>query len=460
MRIVIVGDGKVGFTLTERLASEGHDIVVIDNNPRTLAALSNALDVITVLGNGASYRVQLEANVGESDILIAVTSMDEINMISCLLAKKLGVKHTVARVRNPDYAEQLILLKDELGLSMSINPELSAASEIARLLRFPSAIRIEPFVRGRVELVEYKVPEDSALVNVPLYQIGGYLKVRMLVCAVHRGDDVFIPSGDFVLQAGDHIHITTPHAETAAFFRKLGVFQQRIKNIIIIGGGRVAYYLARQLLEIGAQVKIIENDEAKAHDLCERLPKAMVIHGDGTDPDLLAEEGLDQADAFIALTGMDEENIILSLYVRTRIQGKVIAKVDRLSFMGVLDDLGLDSLISPKALTANNIVRYVRALQNSLGSNVETLHRLLDGRIEGIEFRIRENAAFLSRPIKDLPLKSDLLIGCIVRKGVTIIPGGDDTIEVGDSVVVITANRYFDDYNDIFRLEEGVGFHS
>lgn len=459
MRIVIVGDGKVGFTLTERLASEGHDIVVIDNNPRTLATLSNALDVITVLGNGASYRVQLEANVGESDLLIAVTSMDEINMISCLLAKKLGVKHTVARVRNPDYAEQLVLLKDELGLSMAINPELSAASEIARLLRFPSAIRIEPFVRGRVELVEYRVPEDSALVNVPLYQMGGYLKVHMLVCAVRRGDDVFIPSGDFVLQAGDHIHITTPHAETAVFFKKLGVYQHRIKETIIIGGGRVAYYLARQLLEIGAQVKIIENDETKARDLCERLPKAMIIHGDGTDPDLLSEEGIDQADAFVALTGMDEENIIISLYARTRTQGKVIAKVDRLTFMGVLDDLGLDSLISPKSLTANSIVSYVRALQNSLGSNVETLHRLLDGRIEGLEFRIRENAAFLSRPIKYLPLKPDLLIGCIVRKGVTIIPGGDDTIEVGDSVVVITANRYFNDYNDIFRPEEGNGFH-
>ncbi len=457
MRIVIVGDGKVGFTLTERLASEGHDIVVIDNNLRTLTALSNALDVITVLGNGASYRVQQEANVGDSDLLIAVTSMDEINMICCLLAKKLGVKHTIARVRNPDYAEQLILLKDELGLSMAVNPELAAASEIARLLRFPSAIRIETFARGRVELVEYRVPEDSALVNMPLYRMGGYLKVHMLVCAVRRGDDVFIPSGDFVLKAGDHIHITTPHVETASFFKKLGIIHHRIKDVIIIGGGRVAFYLARQMLEMGAQVKIIENDEARAQDLCERLPKAMIIHGDGTDPDLLAEEGIDQADAFVALTGMDEENILLSLYAHKRTEGKVITKVDRLSFLSVLGDLGLESLISPKAITANSIVSFVRALQNSLGSNVETLHRLMDGRIEGLEFRIRENAAHLGKPIKELPLKPDLLIGCIVRKGVTIIPAGNDTIEVGDSVVVITANRFFNDYNDIFRSQEGPG---
>lgn len=452
MRIVIVGDGKVGFTLTERLAAEGHDLVVIDNNARTLAALDESMDVITVVGNGASYSVQQEAGVQHSDLLIAVTSMDELNMICCLVGKKLGVRHTIARVRNPDYAAQLVLLKEELGLSMVVNPEMSAAMEIARLLRFPSALHIEPFARGRVELVEYRIPEESTLHGMPLHRMGNALGLRLLVCAVRRGDDVYIPSGNFVLEAGDHIHITTPPSGTAAFFKKLGVYQHRTKDVIIVGGGRVAFYLARQMLELGAQVKIIERDEAKAVELSERLPKALIIHGNGTDPNLLAEEGLDSVDAFVPLTGMDEENIIISLYARTRTKGKVIPKVDRLPFLSVLGDMGLDSLVSPKSITANTIVSFVRAMQNAHGSNVETLHRMMDGRIEGLEFRVRETAQHLGRPLCELPLKPDLLIGCIVRKGATIIPNGNDTIEAGDSVVVITTSRMLDDFNDIFRI--------
>ncbi len=451
MRIVIVGDGKVGFTLTERLAAEGHDLVVIDNNPRTLASLSNALDVFTVLGNGASSAVQREAGVQHSDLLIAVTSMDEINMICCLVAKKLGVKHTIARVRNPDYAAQLVLLKEELGLTMVVNPELSAAEEIARLLRFPSAVKIETFARGRVELVEYRIPEGSPLDGMPLNRMYGALKVRLLVCAVQRGDTVTIPSGDFVLHAGDHIHITTPPTELAAFFRKLNISQHRIKDVMIIGGGRIAFYLSKVMLELGAQVRIIEKDEARANSLSETLERVMVIHGDGTDPDVLAEEGLDTADAFVALTGMDEENIIISLYAKTRMAGKVITKVDRLPFLSVLGGLGMDSFISPKSITANSIVSFVRALQNSLGSNVETLHRMMDGRIEGLEFHIRAGAAYLGKPLKELPLKPGLLIGCIVRRGATIIPGGNDTIEAGDSVIVITESRILNDFSDVFR---------
>lgn len=456
MRIVIVGDGKVGFTLAQRLAEEGHDIVVIDNNAKTLATLADSLDIITVLGNGASYAVQVEAGVQDSDLLIAVTSMDEINIICCLVAKKLGVRHTVARVRNPDYAEQLVHLKDELGLSMAVNPELSAAREIARTLRFPSAIKIETFARGRVELIEYRIPEGSVLDGMPLYRMASALKVRLLVCAVRRGDAVHIPSGNFVLKAGDHIHITTSPAETAAFFKKMGVcHHHRAKDVMIVGGGRVAYYLAREMLELGAQVKIIENNAERANDLSERLPRAMIIEGDGTDTDLLAEEGIDNTDAFIALTGMDEENIILSLYATTRTKGTVVAKVDRLSFLPVLGDMGLKSIISPKTITANNIVSFVRAMQNSLGSNVETLHRMMDGRVEGLEFRIRETAEYLQIPLRDLPLKPDLLIGCIVRKGKTIIPGGDDVIMAGDSVVVIAADRMLNDYNDIFAMHAG-----
>lgn len=454
MRIVIVGDGKVGFTLAERLAEEGHDLVVVDNDARNLQSLQNTLDVNVVHGNGATSTVLCEAGVEESDLLVAVTSMDEINMICCLVARKLGAKHAVARVRNPDYAAQLVLLKDELGLSMAVNPEHAAAVEIARLLRFPSAITIETFARGRAELVEYRIPEDSALCGMPLHSMAAKLNVRVLVCAVRRDDEVFIPNGDFVLRCGDHIHITTPPAELIALFKRLGVYKQRVKDVIIVGGGRIAYYLTRQIIDLGMQVSIIEQDENRARELSELLPKALVIHGDGTDTDLLSEEGLEQADAFISLTGMDEENIMLSLYARTRMQGKVIAKVDRLSFVGVLGDLGLDSIISPKALTANSIVSFVRGMQNTLGSNVETMHELMDGRIEGLEFKIRDSADYLGVALRDLPLKADVLIGCIVRKGKPIIPAGSDTIEVGDSVVVITTNRKFSDYNEIFQRRQ------
>ncbi|MDR0929543.1 MAG: Trk system potassium transporter TrkA [Oscillospiraceae bacterium] len=455
MRIVIIGDGKVGYTLTERLAGEGHDLVVIDSNGRTLQSLSNSLDVITVEGNGASAAVQREAGVQHSDLLIAVTSMDELNMICCLVGHNLGVRHTIARVRNPDYATQMDLLRDDLGLSMTVNPELSAAQEISRLLRFPSAIHIEAFARGRAELVEYRVPEDSALVGMPLYRMPSALNAHVLVCAVRRGDDVHIPSGDFVLRAGDHIHVTTPSIELPHFFRRVGANQQHIRTMLIIGGGRVAYYLARAMLAIGVQVTIIESDAERGDALKERLPKALVIHGDGTDPDVLTEVGLEHTDAFVALTGIDEENIILSLYARARSHGKVIAKVDRLPFISMLGGLGLDSLISPKAIAANAIVSYVRGMQNARGSNVETMHQMLDGRVEGLEFRIRGTADYLNRPLKDLPLKDGLLIGCIVRRGATIIPGGNDTIEAGDSVVVITTNRLLNDFNDIFKTRPG-----
>lgn len=451
MRIVIVGDGKVGRVLVEYLASEGHDLVVIDSSARNLSALGNEQDVITVCGNGASYVVQREAGVQHADLLIAVTPSDELNILCCLVARKLGAAHTIARVRNPDYSAQLVLLRDELGLSMTVNPEQAAASEITRMLRFPSALRVEPFARNRAELVEYCLPADSALCGMTLRKMAPSLGVHVLVCAVQRGEEVFVPAGDFVLQSGDHIHIATPPAELASFFKKLGVYQNRVKNVMIVGGGRMAFYLAKQLLSLGVQVKIIESDAARCDDLCERLPKCMVVHGDGTTPELLQEEGVDQTDAFVALTGIDEENIILALYASKRSNGRVIAKVDRLGFLNVLGDLGVSSLVSPKNTTANSILQYVRALSNSVGSNVETLLRLMDGRIECVEFRIRENAAYLGCELKTLPLKKNLLIGCIVRQGAPIIPCGTDTIEAGDSVLVITANRFFNDFNDIFE---------
>lgn len=451
MRIVIIGDGKVGRTLVESLSSEGHDLTVIDSSARNLAALANEQDVITVCGNGASYVTQHEAGVQHADLVIAVTPTDELNILCCLLARKLGAAHTVARVRNPDYSAQLVLLRDELGLSMTVNPEYAAASEIVRLLRFPSALRVEPFARNRAELVEYCITEDSALCGLALKKLAPSLNVHLLVCAVQRDGEVHIPTGEFILRAGDHIHITTPHAELATFFKKLGVYQHRVKNVMIVGGGRIGFYLAKQLLSLGVQVKIIEMDTERCNDLCERLPRCAIVQGDGTDIDLLQEEGIEQADAFVALTGIDEENIILSLYAAKRASGRVIAKVDRLTFMDVLGDMGLSHLVSPKGITSNSIVQYVRALSNSVGSNVETLLRLMDGRLECLEFRIRDGAAYLGQPLYTLPLKKNLLIGCIVRQGQPIIPCGQDIIEKGDSVLVITTKPYFNDFNDIFE---------
>lgn len=451
MRIVIIGCGKVGRTLVEYLSSEGHDVVVVDTNAAVLSAVSNEQDVITVCGNGAAYVVQREAGVQHADLVIAVSPSDELNILCCLVARKLGDAKTIARVRNPDYSAQLVLLRDELGLSMTVNPEHAAASEIARMLRFPSALRVEPFARNRAELVEYVIPADSALCGMTLGRLAPSLSVHLLVCAVQRGEQVLIPNGDFILQAGDHIHVTTPPAELAVFFKKLGVYQNRVKAAMIVGGGRIAFYLAKQLVGFGAQVKIIESNAERCDDLCERLPKCTIVHGDGTNTDLLQEEGLDQMDAFVALTGIDEENLILSLYAGKRCKGHVIAKVDRLGFIDVLGDLGVSRLISPKNTTANSILQYVRAMSNSVGSNVETLLRLMDGRLECLEFRIRESAAYLGREIRNLPLKKNLLIGCIVRDGVPIIPCGSDTIESGDSVLVITTSPRFNDFNDIFE---------
>ena len=452
MRIVVVGDGKLGFTLTERLAAEGHDLVVIDTNSRTLATLANTLDVLTVQGNGASYAAQKEAGVQHCDLLIAVTSMDEINIICCVVAKKIGAGQTIARVRNPDYTEQLVFLKDELGLSMAVNPEWSAALEIARSLRHPSAIKVETFAHGRVDLIEYRIPEESALHGMSLQNIGDTLKLHPLICAARREGEVHIPFGNFVLQTGDHIHVILPPSEIAAFFRKLGVFQHSVRDVMIVGGSRVAYYLAREMLDSGAQVKIIEKDEKIAGNLSELLPRALVIHGDGTDTDLLAEEGLRDVGAFVALSGMDEENILLSLYARTCTKGMVIAKVDRVAFLSVLDNLGLDNVISPKSIAANDIVRFVRAMENASGAGFETQHSMADGRVEGLEFHVKNDAAHLGKPLRELPLKPGLLIGCIARQGKVIIPRGSDAIEAGDTIVVITAGLTVKNYSDIFTF--------
>ncbi len=453
MNIVIVGDGKVGYTLTASLAKEGHNITVIDNRPEALRNTTNELDVICIEGNGVSYTVQSEAGVQKADLLIAATSADEINMLACMVAKKLGAKHTIARVRDPQYQQQMFFLKDELGLSAAVNPEQSAASEISRLMRFVPAIKAEPFAKGRIDLVEFKVRDESPLDGVRLADLYRLLKVKVLVCAARRGEEVFIPKGSFEIRAGDKLTILASPAEVSAFFRTVGTFQRKVKDVMIVGGGRIAYYLTRQLIETGIHVKIIEKDEKRCNQLVDLLPKATILHGDGTDHELLSEEGLDNTDALIALTGIDEENIILSMYANTLNVDKVVTKVNNARLADMLGPMGIESIITPKEIAANRIISYVRAMTNATGSSVEMLYRLADNKVEALEFRVREGSRCIGVPLKDMPIKDNVLIGAIIRGGTSLIPGGDDVIKAHDSVIVVTTMSGLHELDKILKEE-------
>lgn len=448
MKIVIVGNGKVGNLLAAQLCKEDHDIVVVDQRESALQHTVNTLDVIAVVGNGASYDVQMEAGVDSADLLIAVTNSDELNILCCLVAKKLGAAHTIARVRNPEYTKQLVLMREEMGLSLSVNPELAAAHEVFRTLRFPEASKVETFAKGRVELVEFRVQPGSPLVDQPLFSLYRQHKVKVLICAIQRGERVIIPDGNEVLRSGDRVHLTASHKELAAFFKSVGVIKRPVKDVMVIGGSRIAYYLTRMASECGMRIKIVERKHERCMELCQALPKARIIEGDGSDQELLLEEGLRDMDAFVALTGMDEENLILSMYAGMEHVGKVIAKVDRQSYMHALSG-NIETVISPKAVTANQILRYVRAMQNSVGSNVETLYRLVEHQVEALEFKVRQNAQYLGVPLKNLRLKQNLLVACILRKGRPYVASGDDTIELGDSVIVVTTNTKLKDLTDI-----------
>lgn len=452
MKIVIVGDGKVGATLVEHLSNEGHDIVVIDRNPKVIEQMVNSFDVMGICGNGASYELQVEAGVGDSDLFIAATSSDELNILSCLMAKKAGSKHTIARVRNPEYLKQIPFFKDELGLSMVVNPEFDAANEIAKVLRFPNAINIETFYRGLVDLVELKIDAGNPLCDMPLTDIFSTFNTRILVCAVQRKNEVIIPRGDFVLKAGDKIHITAPRGVLVSFMKKLKIYKHRTKDIMIIGGGKMGYYLARQLCSTGGyNVKIIENDMDRCEKLCELLPEANIIHSDGTDRAVLLEQGLDGQDAFVALTTIDEENIISAMYASSLGISKTVAKVNRVSYQ-VLESIGMDSAFSSKAIAANRIIAYVRALENSgEESSVQTLYKLVGGQVEALEFKINTDFWGVGVPLKDLKIKGDSLIACIIRNHKVIFPGGNDSIELGDSIVVVTKSNHISSINEIFE---------
>lgn len=452
MNIIIAGCGKVGQKLAERLNDErDHNITVVDVRSSVVHDLINQYDINGVVGSSINIDDIKEAGIKDADILIAVTGSDELNMLTCLLAKKLGNCRTIARVRKPEYVRTLDLFKEELGLAMIINPERAAARVVARILRFPSAIQIDTFAKGRIEILKFKIPENSVLHNYKVQDIVGVLKCDVLVCGVERGCETYIPGGNFVMQSGDLVSIVAPINGEAAFFKKIGFKTYGVKNAIIVGGGDTAYYLASRLTESGIGVKIIEQNSERCDELCNKFPKATIINGDGTDNRLLMEEGLGTAEAFISLTNIDEENIMLSLYAKSKSNAKIVTKINRIAYDNVINTLDLGSVIYPKNITAENIIRFVRAKKNSFGSSIETMHFILDGKAEALEFIVPKNSPIADVPIEELNLKSNLLIACINRGGKFIIPRGNDIIRTGDSVIVVTRKSGFDDISDILR---------
>ena len=449
MKIIIVGCGKVGTTLAEQLNRENHDITLIDCDSEALQSISDSTDVMSVTGNGAVYQVQIEAGIKEADLLIATTNSDELNMLCCLIAKKAGNCHTIARIRNPEYSAEINYIREELNLSLAINPELAAAREIARLLRFPNAIKIELFAKGRIELLKFLIPKDSILDRMKVMDVVSRLKSNVLICAVERGDDVVIPDGNFEMRGGDKMSFIAPHADCADFFRKAGIENNTVNSAMFVGGGKLTVYLAKALADTKIKIKIIEQDEERCRILSELLPHAMIIHGDGSDQKLLLEEGIRQTEAFASLTGFDEENILLSLYAASQSGAKLITKVNKIAFENVINSLNLGSVIYPKMLTADIILQYVRAMQNSMGSNIETLYKIVADKAEALEFRVRGDSPVLGIPLEKLRTRNNLLVACINRNGRIIMPRGKDTLEAGDTVIIVTTHTGLNDLKDI-----------
>ena len=450
MQIIIVGCGKVGYTLVEQLSRENHNIVVIDTKEERVRAITDELDALGVIGNGASHQTLLEAGIKQADLLIAVTNSDEQNLLCCVIAKKTSNCKTIARVRNPIYHDEIEFLRKELGIAMIINPEMASAAEIARIFQFPSAIKIDTFAKGRIEMLHFRVTEECKLNHYKLLNIKTALKCEVLVCTVVRGEEVLIPRGDFVFEAGDIVSIVATPSNANDFFRKIGINIGRIHTAMIVGGGTIAYYLARRLLSVGISTKIIEADMERCELLSELLPKATIINGNGIDQNLLLQEGLENVQGFAALTGLDEENILLSLFAKKASHAKVVTKINRISFNSVLGDLKLDSITYPRLLTADSIIKYARSMNESLNSNVENLYKLEDGKAEALEFLIKEdNSRITNIPLMNLPIKKNILVCCIHRHNRIIIPGGQDVLLPGDSVVVVLTNERIQDITDI-----------
>ena len=449
MNIVIVGCGKVGISLVDKLSREGNNITVVDKNPARVQMVTDTYDVIGVVGNGANFAVQTEAGVAESDIFISVTGSDELNLLCCIAAKRSSNCAAIARVRTPDYSEDLSYLKGKLGLTMIINPEKESSQEIVRILCLPTAIGVSSFARGRAEMVRIKVPKNNMLHDKTLAQLGPQLGGSVLICAVERDGEVHIPAGSFRLKEGDQVNFICPTRDSRSFLERIGFNTRQVRNTLIIGGSRAAYYLARQLIQMGVEVCIIENNRDRCEELSDLLPKATIIHGDGTDADVLREAGIEYAESVVPLTGIDEENILLTLHTQEVSGAKVVTKINRMMFPEAIEKLNLGSVVCPKDITTNAIVAYVRSRSASKDSNLETLLRLFDNRVEAIEFVAQPGSPVLDIPLKSLSLRDGLLISCINRKGRILIPGGDECIQAEDSVIIVTTHTGLRELEDI-----------
>lgn len=452
MNIIIVGCGKVGQKLAEYLNIENdNNITLVDTKPERINTMTGQYDMIGVTGSGANLATLLEAGVENADLLIAVTGSDEINLLTCLIARKSGRCQTIARVRKPEYSKEVHLFRDDLGLTMIINPEQTAADEMARILRFPSAIQIDTFAKGRVEILKFRIPVSSVLDGLKIVDIGQKLKCDILVCGVERNDEVFIPGGDFQMHSGDLLSIVASPKNGSIFFNKIGIKTNSVRDTVIVGGGATGYYLAKNLIASGINVKIIEKDQKRCDELALMLPEAVIVCGDGTDTRLLMEEGIDRCGSFVSLTNIDEENVLLSLFAKSRTKAKLITKINRITYDDVISGLDLDSVVYPKNITAEHILKFVRAKKNSIGNNIETMHFILNGKAEALEFHIKEASPVTGKSLLDLDTKDNTLVACINRGSKVFTPRGQDAINVGDNVIVVTTHSGFEDIRDILK---------
>lgn len=451
MKIVIIGLGTIGRTILRNLSGEGHTITIIDEDKNKVESLIERYDVSGVVGNGACIDIQKEAGIETADLAIVLTGSDELNVFACLVAKKNGVRNTIARVRNPDYRTQIMAMREDLGIAMIVNPEREMANEIFNIVNLPSVAQIEHFAKGRVSLVEVVAEKGCALIGETLISLGKKLHTKTLICAVQRGDEVIIPSGNFKIEEDDRIHFTADAKTLGDFLSEVNLVKSPFKNIMIVGGGNVGYYLADALSKKKYKVKLLETDPARAEELAELLPRVTVVCGNGTQHDILIEEGIEAMDAFVALTDIDEENMIVSMFANKKKVKKSIAQIKSEDLFGMLDELGITNNVSPKHIVAGRIIGYIRALANTVGSNVLTMYQLVNDQVEALEFSAKREEYFYNTPLKELNIKKNCLVACIIRENETIFPDGNSEIKLGDNVIIVTTHKNFDDLNDVFE---------
>lgn len=452
MRIVVAGCGKIGISIINSLNEEQHDLVVIDQNPNVISEVTNSFDVMSVCGNALEYETLKEAEIEKAEMFISVTGSDEFNMLSCFLAKRMGAKQTIARIRTPEYNDQSLgFLRQQLDLSMSINPERLIAAKLYNILQLPSAVKIETFSRRNFQMVELKIKEGSLAAGLSVEEFRKKYDAEFVVCMAEREEEAYIPDGKFILQSGDRIGVCATPTEIIKLMRHLGVMRNKAKNVMILGATRTSYYLAKMLLMSGVSVKIIDESRERCEEFSDNLSGVQMICGNGAEEDVLLEEGINNHDAFVSLTGLDEQNILISCYAQSHNVSKVIAKVNNSALGEMAEKLGLECIVSPQETITNVILQYARALKNSIGSKVETLYKLLDDKVEALEFKVESSFKYIDIPLKEMKLKNNTLIAGIVRGRKAIIPSGDDKILPNDQIIIITSNKGLQDLSDIIQ---------